>query len=61
MASACDLTFREDYDMFTRKELQEIRDRAIAAGVDCRWRDAYKSLEKAADCLDAMKARKDPE
>lgn len=45
---------------FTRTELQELRDKAIAdsdTAADNRWRQAYIQLAEAADRLDAMEAR----
>jgi len=46
--------------MFTREELQDIRDRAndsLCDNLNSTWARAYIALAEAADHLDAIKAR----
>ena len=50
--------------MFERKELQDIRSRALEAAVNVNnrcWIDAYRNLAYATDRLDAMNARSEDE
>ncbi len=47
-------------DNFTRKELQELRERAVGHAKSVpnnHWQRAYRQLADAADRLDAMEAR----